>query len=99
MRRAAQFLTGIVGLGIAGLGLLVALAYLLLTAQEPPVGLIEPSPALQNTVAFALAALSVGLGLSPQAIPPRATPFTWASGRGFHRHGQSGPGRRHPPPG
>jgi hypothetical protein len=87
MRRAAQFLTGIVGLGIAGLGLLVALAYLLLTAQEPPVGLIEPSPALQNTVAFALAALSVGLGL----------PLAWTAFRAFLR--KPSPLARLPSPG
>lgn len=76
MRRAVQFLTGLAGLGIAGLGSLLALAYLLLTGQqEAAVGPIVTSPALRTTVAFALAALSVGLGL----------PLAWTAFSAFFR--------------
>ncbi|MCC7354851.1 MAG: PrsW family intramembrane metalloprotease [Anaerolineae bacterium] len=75
MRRAMQFLTGLVGLGVAGMGLLLALAYLLLSRTETEFNLVGSSPALQTTVAFALAALSVGLGL----------PLAWTAFRAYAR--------------
>ncbi len=82
-----QFLTGLVGLGIAGSGLLLALAYLLLSREKlAEFNLIGFSPALPTTIAFGLAALSVGLGL----------PLAWTAFRAFAR--VRSPGARLPSP-